>query len=270
MNTPPVVITDTNKWPFSLIRSIVIFGLNSQQIFGIGTKNNLDNRTLKMLDPQSRENFNEGIFEINLNALLGRPNYVNAIIFLFFALEKEFSDSIVQYIRWLGGAKMPHDYNRHVPGLKIIFTGKDVTRRSHFNKFITIQGYILWQAPTIGEALNCFEVICEKYKIQFFPQGNETFIKDCRKLIDIANHMRHFQLGFVSYQEAIDFKNALERFFCLYMPTFNKFKQTLRGDFGEDIGTPPNLKFQNDIFDFDCINRLKYQTILEIFSSSAT
>ena len=270
MNTPQVITNDTNKWPFSLIRSIIIFGLYSQQIFGIGTKNNLDTRTLKMLDPKSRENFNEGIFEINLNILLGRTNYVNAIIHLFFAIEQEFSASIVQYMRWLGGAKMPRDYNCHTPKIKIYFTGKDKKRRINFNKLIKILEQHQWQAPTIGEALNCFEEICEKYKIQYFPQGNEMFIKDCRKLIDIANHMRHFQYGLVSYQEAIEFKDALERFFYLYMPTINKFKQTLRGDFGDDIGTPPNLNFKIDILDLDCFNRLKFQTMIEIYSSSAT
>ena len=68
----------------------------------------------------------------------------------------------------------------------------------------------------------------------------------------------------------IEFKDALERFFYLYMPTINKFKQTLRGDFGDDIGTPPNLNFKIDILDLDCFNRLKFQTMIEIYSSSAT
>ena len=233
------------KWPFSLIRSLVIFGLYSQHLLGIGTKNNLDNKTLKMLEPESRKDFNDGILQININALLGQTNYVNAIILLFFTLEREFTSSIVQYMRWHGGANMPHDYNTYSPGLIIDYTGRDSKHKIHFNKIITICKEILWQAPTIGQALNCFEVFCENFGIQLFEQGNQKFIADCRKLIDIANHMRHFQMGFVSYQEAIEYKTQVECFLNDYIHTLYELKCVLRGDFGEDIGTPPYPTIKN-------------------------
>ncbi len=216
---------------FSLIRSLVTIGLYSLHFLGIGPKNNLDNKTSKLLEPESLKDFCEGIFQIHLNVLLGRTNYVNAIIFLFFALEREFTSSIVQYMRWHGGANMPDDFNTYTPGLVIDYTGRDETRKIHFNKIIEFRGETLWQAPTIGQALNCFEVFCENFDIQLFEQGNQKFIADCREVIDIANHMRHFQMGFVSYEEAIEYKTQLECFLNNYMHNFYELKCFLRGNF---------------------------------------
>ena len=235
------------SYNYSLLRKILFFGFFCQQYLGIGMKNNLSLKTHNMLESASRDFYNDSIFRFNINLMFDSPNhqfglvnYVDVIIDLFFVLEGEFSCSIVQYMRWKAGSRMPEEYNQHSPGLKMFYSARDSSRKVNFNKFKVINGLTVWISTTSGEAINCFEVFSEHTHIELFKQGNKTFIQDFRKLIDTANSMRHFQHGFVSQDEAFAFKAQLDHFLSKYQSALYAIKRALRGDNGYDIEAAMN------------------------------
>lgn len=182
-----------------------------------------------MLDAESKASYDYAIDLIESSLLYDIENFSHVINPLFFIIENEVSLSLTQLDRWYHGVPMPENFIRPWLGKKIRDHGRDANRPIELNKVEYENGIPIWQAQVISAMLNCLEVYWEKNNIVFFEKGNQVFLEDFRKVVNLMNHLRHYQHPIVSYEAIIMIKESIEKLLNKYLPLLNTIKLELNG-----------------------------------------
>ena len=208
---------------------------------------NLPPEILEMLDPESRQNYLEGNKQIEINIRNGMENQLGVVPYLFSIPEREVKFSLFEWLRWCLKLNMPWDYNTWVSGKDAVFHLQNVDDKVDFNmKSYNDEGVLVLHYPQFCRGCNSSEIYCKKHHISLFKHGrNKPFFDFCRQLCYTFNPLRHSDTVFVSLEQILVLKTMVECFIIMYQPFFHTLKRVLRGDFGDNIGTPPYFSIPN-------------------------
>ena len=203
--------------------------------------NNLPPEIFKMLAPASQQNYIEGKKQIEINIHNGMENQLGVVHYFFSIPEREVKFSLFEWQRWCLKLNMPRDYNTWVSGKDAAFHLQKVDDKVDFNmKSINAEGVQVLHYPQLCKGCNSTEIYCKKHHISLFKHGrNNLFFNFCRQLCHTFNPLRHSETVFVSLEEILVLKAMVECFLIMYQHFFHALKCVLRGDYGDNIGTPP-------------------------------
>jgi hypothetical protein len=209
--------------------------------------NNLPPEIFKMLAPASQQNYIEGKKQIEINIHNGMENQLGVVHYFFSIPEREIKFSLFEWLRWCLKLNMPRDYNTWVPDKDAVFHLENVDDKVDFNmKSYNAEGMPVLLYPQLCKGCKSTEIYCKKHHISLFKHGrNNLFFNFCRKLCHTFNPLRHSDTVFVSLEQILVLKAIVECFIIMYQPFFHTLKSVLRGDYGENIGTPPYLSVPN-------------------------